>query len=67
MSGRVPSASRSDESRYNDRAQSFPALSTRRCFPYEDRRVIWAPTLAPKVGAFSFVRRTVIATRLLTK
>jgi hypothetical protein len=22
--------------------------------PYEDPRVIWAPTLAPKVGAFSF-------------
>ena len=34
--------------------QSLPALPTRRCFPYEDRRVIWAPTLAPKVGAFSF-------------
>ena len=35
-------------------AESSRSAPTRRCFPSEDWRVSWAPTFAPKVGAFSF-------------
>ena len=37
-------------------AEASRSAPTRRCFPSEDWRVIWAPTFAPKVGAFQFLQ-----------
>jgi hypothetical protein len=34
-------------------AESSRSAHTRRYFPSEDWRVVWAPTFAPKVGASS--------------
>jgi hypothetical protein len=37
-------------------AEASRSAPTCRCFPSEDWRVIWAPTFAPKVGAFQFLQ-----------